>query len=159
LKRTFHAKTDKGKQVSVEAIRFCSIADDETGAISYTITPLNFTGSITITPFVDGDVVNKDSNYDEKFWDEVKKATWDDGAFVQLRTKKTGFEVATGMKVVIEQNSQPVKLNGQPIEKEKYVGLKTELKAVQGQSITIYKYAANLSSRNYDAAALEKNLK
>jgi maltose phosphorylase len=159
LKRTFHAKTAKDKQVAIEAIRFCSIADDETGAISYTITPLNFSGSITITPFIDGDVVNKDSNYDEKFWDEVKKATWEDGAFVQLRTKKTGFEVATGMKVVIEQNGQPIKFNAQPIEKEKYVGLKTELNAIQGQAITIYKYAANLSSQNYDAAALEDNLK
>src|SRR6201996_3422121 len=159
LKRTFHAKTDKGKQVSVEAIRFCSIADDETGAISYTITPLNFSGLVTVTPFIDGDVVNKDSNYDEKFWDEVKKATWEDGAFVQLRTKKTGFEVATGMKVVIEQNSQPVKLNPQAIEKEKYVGLKTELKVIQGEAIAIYKYAANLSSQNYDTTSLEGNLK
>ena len=33
------------KMVEVEAIRFCSMADDETGAIKYTITPLNFNGS------------------------------------------------------------------------------------------------------------------
>jgi maltose phosphorylase len=159
LKRTFRAKTAKGKEVRVEATRFCSIVDDETGAISYTITPLNFSGSITITPFIDGDVANKDSNYDEKFWDEVKKSTWADGAYVQLRTKKTGFEVATGMKVVIEQNNHPIELKAQPVEKEKYVALKTEIKAVQNQPITIYKYAANLSSQNHPAADLEENLK
>jgi maltose phosphorylase len=159
LKRTFRAKTAKGKEVEVEAIRFCSIADDETGAIKYTITPLNFSGAITITPFINGDVVNKDSNYDEKFWDEVKKQTWEDGAYIQLRTKKTGFEVATGMRVVIEQNGQPAGLKAQPVEKDKYVALKTELDAIQGQPITIYKYAANLSSQNYPAAELEDNLK
>jgi maltose phosphorylase len=159
LKRTFTAKTAKGREVEVEAIRFCSIADDETGAISYRITPLNFSGAITITPFINGDVVNKDSNYDEKFWEEVKKATWADGAFVQLRTKKTGFEVATGMKIAIEQNGNPVTLAVQPIEREKYVGLKAVLKAEQGQSITIYKYAANLSSQNYAATELENDLK
>ncbi|MEO6633471.1 MAG: glycoside hydrolase family 65 protein, partial [Mucilaginibacter sp.] len=93
LKRNFTAKTGSGKIVAVEAIRFCSMADDEAGAIKYTITPQNFTGHLTITPFIDGDVVNKDSNYDEKFWDEVKKESWNDGGFIQLRTKKTGFEV------------------------------------------------------------------
>src|ERR1700748_1802377 len=41
LKRTFRAKTVKGKEVEVEAVRFCSIVDDETGAISYSITPIN----------------------------------------------------------------------------------------------------------------------
>jgi maltose phosphorylase len=159
LKRTFKAKTSNGREVEVEAIRFCSIADDETGAISYSITPLNFGGAITVTPFINGDVVNKDSNYDERFWDEVKKETWADGAFVQSRTKKTGFEVATGMKIVIEQNGNPVTLAMQPIERDKYVGLKAVLKAEQGQPITIYKFAANLSSQNYAAAELESNLK
>jgi maltose phosphorylase len=159
LKRTFRAKTAKGKEVQVEAIRFCSIADDETGAISYSITTLNFSGAITVTPFIDGDVVNKDSNYDEKFWDEVKKETWADGAYVQMRTKKTGFEVATGMKVTVEHNGKQGALTAQPVEKDKYVALSTKFNAEQGQSLTIYKYAANLSSQNYAAAELEDNLK
>ncbi|MEO6849245.1 MAG: family 65 glycosyl hydrolase domain-containing protein, partial [Mucilaginibacter sp.] len=159
LERTFRAKTGKGKEVEVKAIRFCSMADDETAAISYSITPLNFSGKVTITPFVDGDVMNKDSNYDEKFWDEVKKGTWSDGAYVQMRTKKTGFEVATGMQVAITQNGKLVEIKAKSIEKEKYVALKVELDAAPGQTITIYKYAANLSSQNYDAAELEENLK
>ena len=103
LKRNFRAKTASGKEVEVEAIRFCSMADDEAGVIKYTITPLNFSGTITLTPFIDGDVVNKDSNYDEKFWDEVSKGNQTDGGFMQLRTKKTGFEVATGMKFSVQQ--------------------------------------------------------
>src|ERR1700712_5093538 len=62
LKRTFRAKTVNGKEVEVESIRFCSIVDDETGAISYTITPMNFDGELILTPYINGDVVNKDSN-------------------------------------------------------------------------------------------------
>src|SRR6185437_2205904 len=94
LKRNFTAKTNAGKIVKIEAVRFCSIADDESGAIKYTLTAVNFNAKLTMTPFVDGDVVNKDSNYDEKFWDEVKKDVWSNGGYVQMRTKKTGFEVA-----------------------------------------------------------------
>ena len=158
LKRNFKATTAGGKQVEVEAIRFCSMVDDETGAIRYTITPINFSGKLTLTPFIDGDVVNKDSNYDEKFWDEVKKQSQTDGGYVQLRTKKTGFEVATGMRFTVTSNSQPVAVTAVPVEKEKYVATKVELTAQQGQAITLTKYAANLSSQNYAAGDLVQQL-
>src|ERR1700709_1459019 len=52
LKRNFRAKTAAGKEVEVEAIRFCSIADDETVAIKYSITPVNFNGAITVIHFI-----------------------------------------------------------------------------------------------------------
>jgi len=159
LKRTFTAKTASGKIVEVESIRFCSMADDEAGAIKYTITPKNFSGDFTFTSYIDGDVVNKDSNYDEKFWDEVKKESWNDGGFLQMRTKKTGFEVATGMLISALQNNDPVKLTTQAVTKEKYIAAKFKLQAAEGQSISIIKYAANLSSQNYAAADLAANLK
>ena len=159
LKRTFTAKTASGKVVEVESIRFCSMADDEAGAIKYTITPKNFDSDLTFTPYIDGDVVNKDSNYDEKFWDEVKKESWNDGGFLQMRTKKTGFEVATGMLISVLQSNEPVKLTTQAVTKEKYIAAKFKLHAVEGQSISIVKYAANLSSQNYPAVDLAANLK
>src|ERR1700710_1043398 len=46
LKRNFWAKTEGGKLIEVETIRFCSMVDDEAGAIQYTITPLNFNGAL-----------------------------------------------------------------------------------------------------------------
>ncbi|RZA03579.1 MAG: glycoside hydrolase family 65 protein [Sphingobacteriaceae bacterium] len=153
LKRNFSAKTATGKEVEVEAIRFCSMADDETGAIKYTLTPLNFNGSITVTPYIDGDVVNKDSNYDEKFWDEVKKQAAPNGGYVQLKTKKTGFEVTTGMIFNISQEGKT-----QPVEKEKYIATKVDLQAEHGVPITVIKYAANLSSQNYKAEDLVNEL-
>jgi maltose phosphorylase len=159
LQRNFRAKTKAGKEVAVEAIRFCSIADDETGAIKYKITSINFAGELVVLPFVDGDVKNQDSNYDEKFWEEVGKATWADGGFVQMRTKKTGFEVATGMKCVILVDGKPVDFKSEPITKEKYVGAEYRLYVEDCKTVTIYKYAANVSSQNYPADELEERLK
>nr|WP_067061201.1 glycoside hydrolase family 65 protein [Mucilaginibacter sp. L294] len=154
LQRNFRAKTASGKEIEVKSIRFCSIVDDECGVIKYTLTPLNFEGEIALTPFIDGDIVNKDSNYDEKFWDEVSKATDSDKGYVQLRTKKTGFEVATAMKFTIEQDGKPVNIKSNPIQKEKYIAAEVKLQARQGQSITLTKYTANLSSQNHPAAEL-----
>jgi len=159
LKRNFRAKTDEGKTVEVEAIRFCSMADDEAGAISYTITPVNFSGILAVTPFIDGDVINKDSNYDEKFWDEVKKETWETGGYLQMRTKKTGFEVATGMEFRVLQNGQQIAPVARIVEKEKYIAVKLDIQVHEGESVTLIKYAANLSSQNYDPASLAVSLK
>jgi maltose phosphorylase len=154
LKRIFTARTVSGKEVRVEALRFCSMVDDECGAIKYTITPLNFNGRIVLTPYIDGDVANKDSNYDEKFWDEVSKQVDNDTAYVQLRTKKTGFEVATAMKVAVLQDGSPVGFKSEIILKEKYAALQITLDAKQGQVISLIKYATNLSSQNYPAEEL-----
>ncbi|RWY50978.1 glycoside hydrolase family 65 protein [Mucilaginibacter gilvus] len=154
LKRSFKAKTESGKEVGVESVRFCSMVDDECGAISYTITPLNFNGEITLTPYIDGDIVNKDSNYDEKFWDEVSKATTNDGGYLQLRTKKTGFEVATATKIVLLQDNAPLEFESTPIEKEKYIGTTVKVNVGAGKSITLLKYAANLSSQNHSKEEL-----
>ena len=159
LHRHFKAKNATGKIVEVDAIRFCSMAEDESGAIKYTVTPVNFGGKLTIAPFIDGDVVNKDSNYDEKFWDEVKKETWANGGYVQSRTKKTGFEVATGMQFTVVQDDKELKLQVTPIEKEKYVANQFEVQVKEGQATTIIKYAANLSSQNHKADELAAKLK
>jgi len=159
LQRNFTAKTAEGKMVNVEASRFCSIVEDEAGAIKYTITPINFSSRLSVTPFIDGDVVNKDANYDEKFWDEVKRETWVNGGCVQMRTKKTGFEVATGMQFNIFNNGRLSDTQSGPVEKEKFVGARVDLQAEQGQNITVIKYAANLSSQNYKADELAMRLK
>ena len=73
LERSFQAKTASGKTVKVKATRFCSMADDECGAVKYVLTAVDFSGEVSLMPFINGDVKNQDSNYDEKFWDETGK--------------------------------------------------------------------------------------
>ncbi len=156
LERSFVAVLKSGKQLKVNAKRFCSIVDDEAGAIRYSITPLNFDAKITITPYIDGAIRNKDANYDETFWDEVRKETSYGEAYIELRTRKTGFHVVTGMGVEVEQNGVKLDYQSQPIKYEKYVANRLTLDCQKGQETVIYKYAVNLSSLNYDADNLLK---
>ena len=154
LERSFTAELKSGKKLKVKATRFCSIVDDEAGAIRYSLTPLNFDSAVTITPFIDGDVKNQDANYDEKFWDEVHKETHHGSAYLNLRTKKTGFHVCTGMKFAIQQDGKAVEFLSAPVEREKYVANKVTLSVKEKQETVIYKYAANLSSENHDKELL-----
>ena len=159
LERSFTAELQSGKKLKVNAKRFCSIADDEAGAIRYSITPLNFDGAITINAFIDGDVKNQDANYDEKFWDEVQKESHPDAAFLTLRTKKTAFEVCTGMKVNLSLDGEAIDYFSAPVEKEKFAGIEIQQDVKANQSLVIYKYAANLSSQNHPTESLLRNCK
>ncbi|MFY7830033.1 MAG: glycoside hydrolase family 65 protein [Flectobacillus sp.] len=149
LERSFIATLASGKQIKVYTKRFNSIVDDESGAISYSITPLNFDGKLTLTPFIDGDIKNKDANYDEKFWDEIHRETAFAEGYIELRTKKTGFHVVTGQKFEILQDGKSVDFQSFPIKAEKYVASQVSLDVISGQETTLVKYACNLSSENY----------
>ena len=154
LQRTFKAELPSGKQVAVNAKRFCSIVDEQAGAIEYSITPLNFDGDLKISAFIDGDIANKDSNYDEKFWDHVSNEAAGQDAYLTMQTKKTGFQVCTGSKMVVLQDGKPVEACYQPEVKEKYIATTITVNAKQGWETVIYKYAANVTSQDYAPAEL-----
>ena len=142
-----------GKELAIKSTRFCSVEDDECGVIEYTITPINFSGTITVTPYLDGDVKNQDSNWEEKFWEEVQKLVQNQDAFVICETKKTAFHVAAGMHFDIFLNNSPMPdFKSVLIEREKYVGCGVDVAVKKGETLTVNKYAAILSSENYTKA-------
>jgi len=154
LERSFTARLKSGKEVKVSSKRFCSIVNSETAVIRYSITPLNFDAKLKITPFLDADVKNEDSNYDEKFWDEVFKEAKYGQAFVTVRTKKTGFHLCTGMMFDIFQDGHKIEYQSQPIEKEKFVANKVSKTAAKGVETVIYKYVACITSENHEKETL-----
>lgn len=159
LQRTFTAELQSGKRVAVNAKRICSIVDEEAGAIRYSITPLNFSGDIAINAYIDGDIVNKDSNYDEKFWDGVSNEVHDQYAYLTLRTKKTNFEVCTGSRIVVTEDGKEIHPELTPVVKEKFVATAFTINAKQGRETAIYKYAVNVSSQNYEPQYLLQGCK
>jgi maltose phosphorylase len=155
LQRTFAATFPDGKKVRIESKRFCSMAHGEIGAIRYSITPLNFSSKATFSINVDADVVNKDSNYDEKFWEEVYKEATEGKAIVTAQTKKTFFHVTTGMRYTILTDGKKTPLDRINIEqREKFAGNVIQLSLDEGKETVIYKYAAVLSSENHPKADL-----
>ncbi|HTE34828.1 MAG TPA: family 65 glycosyl hydrolase domain-containing protein, partial [Chryseolinea sp.] len=150
LMRSFAATFADGKTIRVESRRFCSMANGEVGAIRYGITPMNFSSKATISIDIDADVVNKDSNYDEKFWEEVTKEASEGKAIVIAQTKKTLFHVATGMCYSIFSDGKKATFDRVNIEqREKFAGNVIQLSLQEGKELTIYKYAAILSSENH----------
>ncbi len=149
LTRCFIAKLNN-KQVKVDSQRFLSKADKEIAAIKYSITPLNFSGYITCIPFLDSDVKNENTNYNEKFLETLNSKTGQGEAYITTETRRSNIRVCTGMRFDIMQNDKPTKFTSEIINEKKYVANKIKLKCKKGETITIYKYVANITSRDYE---------
>lgn len=154
LSRSFVATLEDGKEIEVKTIRFVSITRHEIGAIRYQITPLNFSGSITVVPYLDGDVQNKDSNYEEKFWLEVEKSAASDLSYLTLKTKKLDFHITSIMAFDVYKSDEKLDIEPSLTEREKYVASEFTVHAEQGIPLTLYKYVANVTSRNYGLGEL-----
>ena len=145
----FVATLSNGKKVKVESRRLLSIVNDEIGLIKYVLTPLNFSGNIEVLFDIDGDVINRDSNYGEKFWTEVSRG-FEPYPYVVTETKKTHFHVANVFEARFLSDGQrlrPVKIAR--LESEKYVGLVYTLPVQEQKPVEIYKYVAVTSSLYY----------
>jgi maltose phosphorylase len=157
LHRSFTATLVDGKRVKVNAKRFCSMADGEIGAIRYAITPLNFSTKASFTLSADADVVNKDSNYDEKFWEEVSKEASLGWMVLVAQTKKTLFQVCTGIEYTMESEGKRTKGKVFTNTRDKYVDNVVEYDLQEGVELIVFKYAAVLSSENHPKDKLIKN--
>ncbi len=159
LLRRFTATLDSGKQIQVEAQRFTSLARPEVAAIMYAVTPVNFAGVITFTPFLNGDVMNRDSNHGEQFWDEVEK--YHDGhghlAGLVMKTKKLDFYVCSTMTFEVFQgdlNKGALTATANQVTHDKFVGQSVDVKANKDERVTLYKYITNVTSRDHAVADL-----
>jgi maltose phosphorylase len=158
LLRSFVATFPDGKKVKVESKRFCSMAHGEIGAIRYALTPLNFSAKAMLSIYVDADVVNKDANYDEKFWEEVSKEATDGEAIVTAQTKKTFYHVTTGMRYFLEVDGAKAQVDRINVElREKFAGNVIQIELKEGKELVIYKYGAVLSSENHAKDKLVEN--
>ncbi len=155
LNRNMVVELPGGKQIEINSTRLNNIVWDESGALKYTIKALNFSGKLEIEAYLDGDIKNRDSNYDEKFWDPIKSFGENNESFVWLKTKKTGFEVLTAQSIKIIKGGEIVNLNSKAVVQSKYTGLNYELPISEGQEISIEKFAINLSSENHDTSEFE----
>ena len=82
----------KGVKISVD--RFISVSKKELADLRWTFVSVDkATHQLELTSLIDADVMNEDSNYDEKFWDVLDKEADEESAFIMTRTIANPFGV------------------------------------------------------------------
>ena len=153
LQRSFEVTFSGNKLVAVKVERFVSCTHDEIACIRYQIKPLNFSGKLTWSNFVDGLVKNMDSNYDEIFWDRVAEVAEAKHLAIQVKTKKLDFSVAAGFEINCFED-QELQQEIQTASKPWYANADWQINMQEGKTYTVEKFISVVSSLNYDAANL-----
>jgi len=146
LHRNYHIMLPSGKQVKADVKRFLSIANPEIGAIRYNLVPVNFSGRIEVTSYLDAGIKNADSNYDEYFWDEVDRDLHENTGFITVRTRKTEYHVTTGVTTIITAPQSSDISQPKMVDRQKYISSTFNVEASEGSQIIINKYAVVVSS-------------
>ena len=111
LRRTFECELINGKKIKVESERFISLKIQEVGMLRYTITSLNSDCDIAIRSFIDENVVNVDSNWNEQFLKTEKIIQNDNSTFIKSKVLKTDFEICSFSKTRILSEKNELSFN------------------------------------------------
>jgi maltose phosphorylase len=149
LTRSFIWSEGDGKETSFVFIRFLSMAENNIGCVSVKVRPLNYHGTISLIPYLDGNVVNEDANYGENFWEEVTRAVDFDQALLIMKTKKSGFVLATATAAKVFLEGSEISPAKELFASEKKAGFRFEVAVERGHELEIQKYVSICTSRNY----------
>jgi len=148
LEKHFSISVSSGKTLEFHSRRFLSMSEPDIGVIKYSVRSDGFEGTIELKPYIDADVKNEDANYGMKFWKEVDREACEGSGIIVSRTLKTDFYVATGMCYNLFKNQKPHVIKASVISRDEYVGNAVKVNVKPGDELTLFKYAAVLSSLN-----------
>ena len=149
LSRSFVAEMSDGKVIKVVSTRFLSLDLTEVGAIKYNLTPINFDGEITFSPYLDAGIKNEDANYDDFFWEILDLKHENNEAYILSKTLKTEFHVCTGMRIELELSDHSIQIDKEVKMDAKTVRFNYSSEVKSGESFTIFKYGGYSQSMNH----------
>lgn len=147
--RTAKLRLDDGTEVQLEVKRFLSMDEDEVGAIHFSLTPCNRAVTLDWEPYLDGDVKNEDSNWDDPFWKHTDQKVLAAFAALKSHTHKTGYEIVTYMQTQLLLNGLPTHQFPKNRETGHKITQHYSLECPQNETATLIKFGGYLSDRNH----------
>ncbi|MDG2363883.1 MAG: glycoside hydrolase family 65 protein, partial [Flavobacteriales bacterium] len=154
--RLFEVEVVNGVIIRVKAERFCNMYSPNRAAIKYSIKAVHGVDQVVISPAVDADVTNEDSNWNEAFWKFDKGVILDEVGCVINTTEKTSFTVATAFSSTLE-------LNGELVDAVNFVAADREVFATykigdvkDGDKFVLKKFIGIVSSLNHEVEGLSE---
>ena len=150
--RRFTVRT-AGGSVQVEAERFVSLAQKELLAVRYRLTP-DYDAHVVMRPYLDANVRNLDSNYDETFWDMLEEEETEDALALLTKTKENPFGTPRfAVSAAMSCWADGLEMAGRRLDSG-YVETRYEGDVAAGEDVVMEKYALCFTSRDYDEKVL-----
>ena len=150
--RRFTVRT-AGGSVQVEAERFVSLAQKELLAVRYRLTP-DYDAHVVMRPYLDANVRNLDSNYEETFWDMLEEEETEDALALLTKTKENPFGTPRfAVSAAMSCWADGLEMAGRRLDSG-YVETRYEGDVAAGEDVVMEKYALCFTSRDYDEMVL-----
>ena len=150
--RRFTVRT-AGGSVQVEAERFVSLAQKELLAVRYRLTP-DYDAHVVMRPYLDANVRNLDSNYEETFWDMLEEEETEDALALLTKTKENPFDTPRfAVSAAMSCWADGLEMAGRRLDSG-YVETRYEGDVAAGEDVVMEKYALCFTSRDYDEKVL-----
>ena len=150
--RRFTVRT-AGGSVQVEAERFVSLAQKELLAVRYRLTP-DYDAHVVMRPYLDANVRNLDSNYEETFWDMLEEEETEDALALLTKTKENPFGTPRfAVSAAMSCWADGLEMAGRRLDSG-YVETRYEGDVAAGEDVVMEKYGLCFTSRDYDEKVL-----
>jgi maltose phosphorylase len=158
-KRSFEATLQNNATVKVEVLRFLSLDSDEVGAIEYNITPISDSLEIRFHPYLDSNILNEDTNWEDEFWENLSVNYQNNQAFIVSQTRKTNFHVCTAMQTQLSLNGKVINQDKRIDSFSNYIEFQYEGKTKLGDTLSLTKFGGYTVSLNHSKEDLIKTSK
>ncbi len=147
LKRSLCWESPTGEQLQIDSERYVSLTQQHLGVLRYTVTPMNFSGSIEIHSWANGDARNF-YHLRHQALSVLETAIDGDQGWVNSQTKNTQFQMVCGMTHAVSSTQSSWEPNQHFAAEEQGVHWWIAFEGQKGQSYTVDKFAALATERD-----------
>ncbi len=153
LIRTLRFKDKAGNETSLRSRRFVSMQKMHLGAIEWTVTPENWSGTVSIISGLDGRVVNwgvpRYRQLESRHLRPIRTAlVGDEGISLVVRTSQSRIYIAQAARTDIFVNDKKVETEREIYRQDDYIQQTITFKAKKGETFRVEKMVAFYTSND-----------
>ena len=152
LTRSMVIRDSENNRTKIESQRIASMANPHQAAIKYCITPLNYSGSLSISSKLDGTIKNEGVNRYKALNSQHLEAVDQGGEYniswLKVRTTQSRIEIFEAAKLILNSKNNGSKNNFGVTTDEGIAYTYIDQQVVEGKTITIEKLVTIYDSNN-----------
>lgn len=144
--RDVEVTSPRGNKLSLHIEHITNMAHPNLCHIKYSVTSINYTGKVSLVPILNGNTIEDKEHPNEKTWNILRSCATSNYAYLWTQTRREDAQVCYAMTYQFFKNNRETATNPIRIEKEKQVGFSVGVDIKPGETVTLIKYTAILSS-------------
>ncbi len=159
MKRRFRFKDVRGRITEIASRRFASMADQHTAAISFTVTPINYSAPITVRSSLDGTVRNQGvprySHLSNEHLTPVNQGKTDQSVYLTVKTNESHIQIVMCARAAVYVGDDAIQTKRRVSTEPGWVGEELGFQAKQGTPYRVEKMVCAFTSQDENMANAE----